>query len=152
MPVTPGKAIFSDLPELLALYRYLHPDDPELTLDDILQSRWEFILSNPTLHYVVARSEGRLLSTCALTVIPNLTRNAQPYGIIENVVTHPDYRGRGIGTQVLQYALDLAWQAGCYKVMLLTGSKQEATLRFYEGAGFVRGEKTGFVAKPPIHL
>ena len=96
----------------------------------------------------MARTEGKLVSTCNLTIVPNLTRSAQPYGLIENVVTHPEYRKRGIGTQVLQYALNIAWKQGCYKVMLLTGSKRESTLRFYEQAGFVRGEKTGFVAKP----
>lgn len=149
MPVTLGEAVSSDLPELLALYRYLHPDDPELAPNETLQRHWEAIMGNPSLHYAVARSEDSLVSTCALTIIPNLTRGTRPYGVIENVVTHPDFRRRGIGTQVLQYALGLAWQSDCYKVMLLTGSKQESTLRFYEYAGFVRGEKTGFVAKPP---
>ena len=55
---------------------------------------------------------------------------------------------RGIGTQVLKYALSIAWSRNCYKVMLMKGSKQESTLRFYEQAGFVRDEKTGFVARP----
>ena len=32
--------------------------------------------------------------------------------------------------------------------MLLTGSKNESTLRFYEKTGFERGVKTGFVARP----
>jgi GNAT superfamily N-acetyltransferase len=86
-------------------------------------------------------------STCALTIVPNLTRSARSYGLIENVVTHPDYRKRGIGTQVLKHALAIAWRQKCYKVMLMTGSKQESTMRFYEGAGFVRGEKIGFVAR-----
>lgn len=152
IPVTLSEALPSDLPDLLALYRYLHPHDPQPALDEELLRHWEAILGNPALHYVVARSDGSLVSTCALTVILNLTRGTRPYGIIENVVTHPDYRGRGIGTQVLQYALELAWQSDCYKVMLLTGSKQESTLAFYERAGFVRGEKTGFVAKPPQNL
>ena len=49
---------------------------------------------------------------------------------------------------MLQHALDIAGSQNCYKVMLMTGSKQESTLRFYEGAGLVRGEKTGFVARP----
>jgi GNAT superfamily N-acetyltransferase len=83
-----------------------------------------------------------------LIVIPNLTRGARPYGLIENVVTHPEYRKQGIGSNLLRYALRLAWEKQCYKVMLLTGRKQEETLRFYESVGFQRGIKTGFVAKP----
>ena len=81
-----------------------------------------------------------------------MTRGARPYGIIENVVTHPDDRRQGIGTLVLNYALNLAWQQDCYKVMLLTSSKREETLHFYERAGFKRGVKTGFIALPPKDL
>ena len=141
------RATENDLRSLLELYRYLNPDDPVLPQDDQLQQHWRDILDNAALHYVIARAGDRLVSTCALSIIPNLTRSVRPYGLIENVVTHPDYRKRGIGTQVLQYALEIAWRHHCYKVMLLTGSKNEATLRFYERAGFVRGEKTGFVVR-----
>ena len=48
---------------------------------------------------------------------------------------------------LLQEATRLAREAGCYKIMLLTGSKQESTLRFYEQNGFRRGEKTGFLKR-----
>lgn len=145
--ITIETAGWADLPGLLALYPFLNPDDPLLPVDDNLQGHWQNILDNEALYYIVAYTEGRLVATCNLTIVPNLTRSARPYGLIENVVTHPEYRRRGIGTQVLQYALNIAWKQGCYKVMLLTGSKNEATLRFYEQAGFVRGEKTGFVAR-----
>lgn len=147
-PVKIGAATPNDLSELLALYRFLNPDDPVLPLDDTLQLHWQAILNNPTLHYVVARIDGGIVSTCNLTIIPNLTRSARPYGLIENVVTDPNYRKQGIGTQVLRHALAIAWEQDCYKVMLLPGSKNEATLRFYEQAGFIRGEKTGLVARP----
>ena len=43
----------------------------------------------------------------------------------------------------------LAWRERCYKVMLMTGRKDEHTLRFYEQAGFDRHGKQAFVAKPP---
>ncbi|MFL9453023.1 MULTISPECIES: GNAT family N-acetyltransferase [Nostocales] len=69
--------------------------------------------------------------------------------VVHNVVTHSNYRQQGISTQVLRYALNLAWKQDCYKVMLLSGSKREETLRFYEQAGFQRGVKTGFIAFPP---
>jgi GNAT superfamily N-acetyltransferase len=93
---------------------------------------------------IVADTGGLLVSSCTLAIIPNLSRGARPYGVIENVVTHADYRGAGLGRAILRAALDIAWQADCYKVTLATGSKQEATLRFYQGAGFERGGKTYF--------
>ena len=137
-----------DLPHLLALYQFLNSEDSLLPVNTETKRHWKSILANDALHYIVARVEGRLVSTCALTIVPNLTRSARPYGLIENVVTHPDYRKRGIGTKTLQYALDIAWERNCYKVMLLTGSQNEEVLRFYERAGFVRGKKTGFIARP----
>ncbi|MEY9181394.1 GNAT superfamily N-acetyltransferase [Bradyrhizobium sp. USDA 326] len=69
--------------------------------------------------------------------------------MIENVVTHADYRRHGLGRRVLARALEIGWQADCYKVLLATGSKRESTLRFYEGAGFERGGKTYFEVRCP---
>ena len=92
-------------------------------------------------------TEG-LLRPALLVIVPNFTRGAHPYALIENVVTHAAWRNQGIGSAMLRYTLDLAWKAGCYKAMLLTGRKQEEVLRFYEQAGFKRGEKMGFVAHP----
>lgn len=139
----------NELPQLIELYRYLHPVDAPLPADDVLQTMWDAILSDPRLAYIVANIGQRVVATCNLAIIPNLTRGARPYGIIENVVTHPMYRRQGLGTNVLHYALTIAWQQNCYKVMLLTGSKREETLRFYEQAGFKRGIKTGLIAFPP---
>jgi GNAT superfamily N-acetyltransferase len=68
--------------------------------------------------------------------------------LIENVVTHADYRQRGLGTMVLRHALEAAWREGCYKVMLLTGRQDPAVHRFYEKVGFEGGEKTGYIARP----
>ena len=93
---------------------------------------------NPWLHYFVAEVDDQLVSSCTLTIIPNLTHGARPYGLIENVVTHAGYRRQGLGQAVLQHALGVAWEANCYEVMLLTGAKQPEVLRFYEAAGFKR--------------
>lgn len=138
-----------ELPKLLDLYQHLHEGgDAPLLPQEQLEALWDGIVASPMLHYFVGESDGKLVSSCTLAIIPNLTRGARPYGLIENVVTHRDYRRRGLGTRMLQHALQVAWDNNCYKVMLLTGRKDEATFRFYEKAGFKRDVKTGFIAYP----
>lgn len=132
-----------DLAGLLELYRYLHPDDPQLD-PAAAEPAWSALLTSGLTTVFVAELVERLLSSCTLAIVPNLSRGAKPYAVIENVVTHPDHRRTGLGRAVLQAALDIAWQADCYKVVLATGSRQVATLRFYDGVGFVRGGKTYF--------
>ncbi|GAA5171268.1 GNAT family N-acetyltransferase [Viridibacterium curvum] len=141
------RAVGSDLAGLLDLYRHLHADDP-VVAPAVAEAQWAAILANPLLHYFVIEEAGMLVSTCTLSVIPNLTRGLRPYGLVENVVTHPDWRGRGLATQLLHAARDAAWAAGCYKLMLMTSRKAPATLAFYERAGFIAGDKMAFVMRP----
>ena len=134
-----------ELNDLLALYKHLNSDDGDLIVDTRVRAVWDGILADPGQCYLVAEVDGKLVSSCVLTIIQNLTRHATPYGLIENVVTHPEYRNRGIGTRVLQRAQAIAREQGCYKVMLLT-SRREA-IPFYEHAGFDGRSKTGFIAR-----
>jgi GNAT superfamily N-acetyltransferase len=138
-----------ELDSLLELYGHLHANAEPLPEEAELRARWESVLSNPMLHCFALEVEGRLVSTCALAVIPNLTHGARPYGLIENVVTHADHRRRGYGLAVLRRALQCAWREGCYKVVLQTGRDLGQVSTFYERAGFQRGGKTAFVAFPP---
>lgn len=138
-----------DLDALLALYAHLHEHDGPLPGRSDVEAVWSEALANPRIRYFGGFEQGALVSSCTITVIPNLTRSCRPYGVIENVVTHASHRNRGWGKRLLQCALAFAWEGDCYKVMLLTGRKDEATWRFYEAAGFSRDGKTGFVARPP---
>ena len=138
----------SELNELLALYAHLHRSDEPLPEEPAVQAVWQELLANPRYSYFGGYANGALVSSCTLTVIPNLTRGCKPYGVIENVVTHADHRNKGFGKAVLAHALSRAWSVGCYKVMLLTGRKDEATFRFYASAGFDAHEKQAFIAKP----
>ncbi|MCO6416502.1 GNAT family N-acetyltransferase [Siccirubricoccus sp. KC 17139] len=138
----------ADLPALLALYRHLHPADPAPPPAQTATA-WQAMLAMPGLTIFLGERAGEAVASCTLVQVPNLTRGTRPYAFIENVVTHADHRRQGIGRAVLAAALAAAWAAGCYKVMLLTGSQRDSTFRFYEGAGFRRGEKTGLIARPP---
>jgi GNAT superfamily N-acetyltransferase len=137
-----------ELQALVGLYQQLNPADVPLPDEAAVGRVWADFLGDPKIRCLVGVVNDQLAASCTLVVIPNLTRGARPYGLMENVVTHADYRHKGIGTRLLRYALQMAWDCNCYKVMLLTGRQEEATLQFYEKAGFQRGLKTGFVAKP----
>ncbi len=144
-PNEPRLIRYEELPQLMSLYKQLHHDDPDVSQDEALIQVWNEIYNSPDLYYIVIEENGMILATCNITIIKNLTRGLQSYGLIENVVTHEDYRKKGYGTKVLHKAIQIARENNCYKVMLMTSSKNEATLRFYERAGFIKGKKTGFV-------
>ena len=133
----------NDLRGLLELYTYLHEKEvPEI--DDKVLGIWETILADPNHHIIVAEEDGKIVSSCVCIIIPNLTRGLRPHAFIENVVTHSEYRKRGLATACLDYAKEIAEREGCYKLLLATGSKEESTLRFYERAGYNRTDKTAF--------
>jgi GNAT superfamily N-acetyltransferase len=136
------------LPQLLALYAHLHASDDPLPGIDVVEAMWQELMANPRYQSFGGYVGDELVSSCTLTVVPNLSRGCKPYGLIENVVTHAGHRNLGYGKAVLAHALSHAWSEGCYKVMLLTGRKSEATFNFYESVGFDRHEKQAFIAKP----
>ena len=138
------KVTSEDLNELLELYLFLHeeglPEDNEH-----LRNTWSQIMNDPNHHIIVNVIDGKIVSSCVCVIIPNLTRGIRPYAFVENVVTHADYRGKGYATECLNYAKQIAIDNNCYKMMLLTGSKRESTLKFYENAGYNKNDKTAFI-------
>ncbi|MDZ7955623.1 GNAT family N-acetyltransferase [Nostoc sp. DedQUE09] len=137
-----------ELSALLDLYKHLNPTDAPLPDTSTLEKIWNEILSDRKINCFVADWEGNLIASCILVIVPNLTRGARPYGLIENVITHPDYRRQGVGKCLIHHALQFAWGHNCYKVMLLSGRQTKEVLQFYEKAGFKKDIKTGFVATP----
>ncbi|MCK1394251.1 GNAT family N-acetyltransferase [Bradyrhizobium sp. 1] len=135
-------ALPSDLPQLLLLYRHLDPLDESPSLDFAAQRLAELQALRGSA-VLIGLTENSVVVSCTLVAIPNLTRAGRPYGLVENVVTDAAFRGRGYGKLILQAAVAAAWQADCYRIMLMTGSKKPSTLAFYASAGFEQS-KTGF--------
>ena len=133
-----------DLNEILQLYLFLHetsvPEESEQ-----LQETWKDILGDENHHLIVCEVDGKIVASCVCVIIPNLTRGVRPYAFIENVVTHRDYRRKGYAAACLNYAKQIAEGENCYKMMLLTGAKEEGTLHFYRNAGYNDSDKTAFI-------
>ena len=138
------EAVKEDLDELLNLYLFLHEKNiPKKS--EYLENTWKTIIEDINHHIVVKEINGKIVSSCVCVIVPNLTRNIRPYALIENVVTNEEYRGKGYATECLNYAKEIAIKNNCYKMMLLTGTKNENTLAFYKSAGYNSDDKIAFI-------
>lgn len=133
----------TDAQDLKILYfDYLTSFPPKEEQD---MEQWESLIrqleTDDRMYLLVVEADGKAVSSVQLAIVPVLTHNVRPYGVIENVVTHRDYRNRGYASALLQRATELAKEHNCYKVFLETGSNKESTLNFYKSNGFVIDEK-----------
>ncbi len=135
-------ATISDIAGVLALYHDLNPDD--LKADTARQEQtYAQMLSQPGLTILLAFLADQAVATLTLVIVPNLTRGCAPYTILENVVTLTSCRGKGSGKRLMKDAINRSWEAGCFKIMLMSGSNNTPAHKFYEQLGFKRS-KIGF--------
>lgn len=134
----------NDFDRLMQLYMQLHNNPmPEKNIATL--NLWNKIVNDKLHHIIVAEEDGKIVSSCVCVIIPNLTHNQQSYAFVENVITDINYRKKRLATQCLNYAKEIAKNENCYKMMLLTGSKNDSTLNFYRYAGYNSEDKTAFI-------
>lgn len=137
------KAKASDAENLKELYFHFLTKYPPVEEQDM--GLWEEMLErfekDDKMYILVAEEDGRVVSTVQMAIIESLTHNVRGFAVVENVVTHSDYRNRGYASALLQKASEIAREHRCYKLSLETGSNRESTLNFYRNNGFVIDEK-----------
>ncbi|MDL2327198.1 GNAT family N-acetyltransferase [Ruminococcaceae bacterium OttesenSCG-928-A11] len=133
----------ADLGVVLKLYTELH-DEAAPPPSDGLTRLWAGIMADPNRYVVLVEIDRTVAGSCELIIVPNLTHNQRPYGLIENVVTGPAFRRQGCALAALNHAKAIAMDQNCYKLMLMTGGR-DGNHALYEKAGFNRHDKTAFV-------
>ena len=141
------EVVFGDLNELNDLYKNHLTKNPNAEPTDYKKHEDLLVklIADNDYHILVGEIDSKIVSSVTVIIIQNLTRELRPYALIENVVTHEDYRNKGYASALIEHACKIAEKDNCYKIMLMTGSKKENTLRFYENCGFNRNDKTGFI-------
>lgn len=134
------EATAADLPRIVELYAMLalNPEQELLSDPPIAEYERAFaeVSADPRQRLLVLESEGRVVGTIVLILVPNISRRGRPYALIENVVVDEGVRGRGYGEALMRYAIDQARDAGCYKVSLTSRTQRADAHRFYERLGF----------------
>ena len=100
-------------------------------------------------HQFVSEDRDRIAATCMLVIALNLIRSGKRHGFLDNVVTHPELRGRGHGKAVVLAALEHAWAADCHHVLMQSGRANPGVHAFYERVGFRPGLRVAYVAVRP---
>jgi len=133
----------NDLNDVLLLYKFLFPEE-DFRSTDLIKEKWKDIIDDKKIICLISYENITPVATCILTIIPNLTRNQKSYSVIENVVTHSDYRHKGYGRALMMKAIDISKDNNCYKVMLMSNSKRIDAHQFYNKIGFDSISKKGF--------
>ncbi|GGY55987.1 GNAT family acetyltransferase [Streptomyces geysiriensis] len=135
----------NDLPAVVAMLA----DDPlgaqRESPDDLSPylAALERLSGDPNQHLVVAVRGSRVVGTLQLTIVPGLSRRGAVRSIIEGVRIHADERGSGLGTQLIEWAVDESRRQGCQLVQLTSDKTRSDAHRFYERLGF-SASHTGF--------
>ena len=132
------KAKATDAEALKVLYfehltRFPPQEEQDMSLWMNKLSKFE---KDENMYLLVLETDDKLVASVQMAIIESLTHNVRPFAIVENVVTHADYRNRGYASALLAKATEIAKEKGCYKMSLETGSNKESTLSFYRKNGF----------------
>ncbi|MEU6481314.1 GNAT family N-acetyltransferase [Streptomyces sp. NPDC047017] len=96
----------------------------------------ERLRADPNQHLMVAVRADRVVGTLQLSVIPGLSRRGATRSVIEGVRVHADERGNGLGTRLIEWAIDASRREGCQLVQLTSDRTRTDARRFYERLGF----------------
>jgi GNAT superfamily N-acetyltransferase len=131
-----------NLINILELYKQLDPINNDFSIETA-NKIWDKI-ENENIKYFIAKDNGKIIASCYIIIIPNLTYNGKSIGYIENVITDEKYRRKGIGKKIMEMAINYAKEENCYKVILTSGIKRTIAHTFYETIGFNRKSKNAF--------
>jgi len=130
----------SDIPELVNL---LADDDLGAAREDVslpLNQRYpdafRSIQRDSNNELTVVESNAVLVGMLQLTFIPYLTHTGSWRCLIEGVRIAKDYRGQGLGSRFIDWAIARASERNCGIVQLTSDKKRPDALRFYAALGF----------------
>jgi ribosomal protein S18 acetylase RimI-like enzyme len=110
-----------------------HVEDP---LPAVYYQAFERVARDQNLMLVVAESEGRVVGCLQLAVLAGISSQGGIRGLLEDVRVASDCRSRGIGEQLVRWAITEAKARGCNLVELLTHASRVDAQRFYKRLGF----------------
>ncbi|MEO5493824.1 MAG: GNAT family N-acetyltransferase [Sphingomonas sp.] len=138
--VTCRDAAEADLPTIVRLLAEDQiggrTDDPGEPLDPVYAAAFAAIDADPNQRLIVAEIDGSIVGTMQLSFLPGLLNRGAWRGQIEAVRIAPDQRGKGLGTAMIDWAVEQCRERGCFMAQLTSNNDRVAAHRFYERLGW----------------
>jgi GNAT superfamily N-acetyltransferase len=105
-------------------------------LPDAYHEAFDAIERDPNNEILVATIDDRVVGTLQLTYTPSLSYQGGWRATVEGVRADSPLRGQGIGTKLMERAIDMARAKGCVLMQLSTHKSRTDAHRFYQRLGF----------------
>lgn len=138
-------ARLSDVPAMTALLRLLFAQEAEFAPDTTAQDKGlRAILDDPSVGQLFVADDGeRILGLVNLLYTYSTALGAR-VALLEDMVVAEEARGSGLGTRLVEAAVDHCRKSGCKRVTLLTDGDNERAHAFYQRCGFARSDMVAF--------
>jgi len=132
-----SEATFDDIPELTDLLTLLFTQEVEFESDPDKQGKGlRQIIGNPEIgRILILRDDNFLIGMVSLLFTVSTALGGR-VAILEDMIVHPNARGKGVGSDLIQHAVDFARTNGCFRITLLTDRTNSEAIRFYRKHGF----------------
>ena len=128
------QAIEADLPLVIELLKGMDGEEG-IALGEA-QTIWSKMSEYPYYKVFVVEDNELIIGTCSLIMMDNLGHKGAKLAVAESMIISQDYRGRGIGSELMHYVREKANEENCYKLMLSSNKKRVKAHKFYERLGF----------------
>jgi GNAT superfamily N-acetyltransferase len=134
--ITIRVAALADLAAVLKIYGQPAVDNGDTLPEDAARALFQKFSAYPSYRLYVACLDSDVVGTFALLVMDNLAHLGRPSAIVEDVAVDPQFQRRGIGRQMIEFAMKQAKATGCYKLTLSAATHRREAHEFYESLGF----------------
>lgn len=108
----------------------------ELPLPSSYVKAFKAIEADPNNELMLACYESKIVGVQQITFTPYITHQGGWRATVEGVRISSDVRGMGVGSKMIEFAIQRAKERGCHLIQLTTDKQREDALRFYERLGF----------------
>jgi ribosomal protein S18 acetylase RimI-like enzyme len=130
-------AAIADLPQLCELLSVLFTMEADFSPDTERQSRGlRLILEQPGIGSIYCATKGSSIIGMVSVLFSVSTAEGGRSAWLEDMIVHPDWRGKSIGEQLLNEVIKTVRSTGYTRITLLTDSTNQGAIRFYKKAGF----------------